>query len=74
VVWLITRGLFLEGEESFAESAVELLLQIRPQAHPNVLVLRLALEAFLPNDRAEEQAREMVNHLELLANRFHRSK
>jgi predicted protein tyrosine phosphatase len=70
---MISRELFLEGEETFTESAVELLLRIRPQAHPNVLVLRLALESFLPNDMAEEAAREMVNHPELLANRFHRS-
>lgn len=70
---MIARGLFLEGEESFAEPAVEQLLQIRPQAHPNVLVLKLALETFLSAEQAEAATLEMVNHPQLLANRFHRS-
>jgi predicted protein tyrosine phosphatase len=71
---MISRGMFMDGVESFAEEAVDLLLQIRPEARPNVLVLRLALETFLPAEQAETFACEMVNHPELLANRFHRSK
>lgn len=69
---MIARGLFLDGEESFVEPAVEHLLEIRPQARPNVLVLRLALETFVPAEQAEETVREMVNHPTLLDNRFKR--
>lgn len=69
---MIARGLFLEGEEEFEESAVDLLLQIRPEARPNVLVLRLALETFVPADRAWRATRAMVNHPALLKNRFDR--
>lgn len=54
--------------------AVEHLLGIRPQAHPNVLVLHLTLETFLSREQAETATLEMVNHPALLANRFHRSK
>jgi len=67
---MIARGMFLEGEAAFAQAAVETLLEIRPQARPNVLVLRLALESFLPPDKAEAMTREMVNHPVLLENRF----
>jgi predicted protein tyrosine phosphatase len=70
---MISRGLFLDGVEPFTGEAVDLLLQIRPEARPNVLVLKLALETFLPKEQAEAAAIEMVNHPELLANRFHRS-
>lgn len=67
---LIARGMFLEGGADFARAAVETLLEIRPQARPNVLVLRLALEIFLPAKQAEAATREMVNHPVLLENRF----
>lgn len=70
---MISRGLFMDGVEPFTEEAVDLLLQIRPEARPNVLVLKLALETFLPAEQAEAFAREMVNHPKLLANRFHKS-
>jgi predicted protein tyrosine phosphatase len=69
---MISRGLFLDGHESFTEEAVATLLKIRPEARPNVLVLRLALETFLPTDQAGAAACEMVNHPTLLANRFHK--
>lgn len=69
---MISRGLFLDGEEEFEESAVDLLLQIRPEARPNVLVLKLALQTFIPDDRAEEAVRNMMNHPKLLNNRFRR--
>lgn len=71
---MISRGLYQSGEDSFMEEAVDLLLQIRPQARPNVLVLKLALETFLPADQADAAACELVNHPRLLANRFIRSK
>jgi predicted protein tyrosine phosphatase len=70
---LIARGLHYDGVEQFTEEAVENLLQIRPQAHPNVLVLKLVLETFLSAEETEEATLEMVNHPVLLANRFHRS-
>jgi len=35
-----------------------------------VLVLRLSLQTFVPEDRAEEAMREMVNHPVLMRNRF----
>jgi predicted protein tyrosine phosphatase len=69
---LIARGLHKEGIEPFSEQAVQNLLLIRPQARPNVLVLRLVLETFLSAERAEAVTVEMVNHPTLLANRFHR--
>jgi predicted protein tyrosine phosphatase len=69
---MIARGLFLDEVDPFTEAAVDLLLQIRPQANPNVLVLRLALETFLPAGEAEAATREMVNHPVLLDNRFKR--
>jgi len=69
---IITRGLHYDGYEPLAEEAVKHLLRIRPQARPNVLVLKLTLETFLPEDQADALTREMVNHPELLANRFHR--
>jgi predicted protein tyrosine phosphatase len=71
---IIARGLHHDGVEPFAGKAVKHLLQIRPQAHPNVLVLRLALETFLSGEHANAVTVEMVNHPALLANRFHRSK
>jgi predicted protein tyrosine phosphatase len=71
---LIARGLYHDGVESFTDDSVDCLLQIRPQAHPNVLVLKLVLETFLSRDHAEAATLEMVNHPALLANRFHRSK
>lgn len=71
---IIARGLYLDGCDTFARDAVDHLIQIRPHARPNVLVLRLVLETFLPSEEAEEVTREMVNHPVLLANRFHRSK
>jgi len=67
---MIARGLFVEGVEDFCDPAVEHLLEIRPQARPNVLVLRLSLQTFVPEDRAEEAMREMVNHPVLMRNRF----
>ena len=69
---MIARGLHDAGDSSFSDTAVELLLQIRPEARPNVLVLRLALESFLPEPQAEDAARGMVNHPRLLNNRFKR--
>lgn len=67
----LARGLHWDGVEDFAETGVDLLLRIRPKARPNVLVLQLGLQTFLPEERAVATAREMVNHPVLLENRFH---
>jgi len=69
---MLSRGLFLDGDECFTEQAVELILQIRPEANPNALVLMLALETFLPTDHADAKTREMVNHSMILNNGFKR--
>lgn len=71
---IIARGLYRDGCDTYAGDAIDYLLQIRPQARPNVLVLRLVLETFLADKEADEVTRRMVNHPTLLANRFHRLK
>jgi hypothetical protein len=53
-----------------AAKAVGLLLQIRPQSRPNVLVLQVGLEQFLPPDVAQQMMIELVNHPVLLENQF----
>jgi predicted protein tyrosine phosphatase len=69
---LIMRELrfdFIE-EKGLIERTAELLVAIRPIACPNVLVLRLGLEQFLPLTDAERLTTALVNHPELFANRF----
>lgn len=65
---VIVRG--LQEPKHVVEEAAEQLLAIRPRARPNVHVLRLALRYFLPPERAESLAVALVNHPELLNNRF----
>jgi predicted protein tyrosine phosphatase len=72
---LIVRGLLAHGTDpakqlALVERAVNLLLQIRPQSRPNVLVLQVGLEQFLPPDAARQLAGNLVNHPVLLENRF----
>ena len=72
---LIIRGLLAHGSDlgaqpALVEKAVHLLLKIRPQSRPNVLVLQVGLEQFLPADTARELAVNLVNHPVLLENRF----
>lgn len=66
----IARGLYCDGVENYAEKSVDYLLQIRPQSHPNVLVLKLVLRTFLSAELAEATTVEMVNHPLLLGNKF----
>jgi predicted protein tyrosine phosphatase len=60
----------LAGRAGFADLAVDLLLKVRPIARPNVLVLRLGLEQFLPAPQAATLAVALVNHPRLRANRY----
>jgi predicted protein tyrosine phosphatase len=72
---LIIRGLLaqrfeLDAQQFLVEKAVNLLLQIRPQARPNALVLQVGLEQFLSPDAARQLAVHLLNHSTLLENRF----
>lgn len=72
---LIVRGM-IKGEWDarnpgpLVERAVDLLLQIRRKARPNVLLLRLCLEQFLPAKQANDLTVDLVNHQVLMENRF----
>ncbi len=72
---LIVRGMVQKGWDAthpqpLAEHAVDLLLQIRRKARPNVLFLRLCLEQFLPAKEAYDLTAALVNHPVLMENRF----
>jgi hypothetical protein len=72
---LIVRGMSEKGwdmtkTEPLVERAVDLLVQIRPKARPNVLFLRLCLEQFLDPVEARELTVRLVNHPTLMENRF----
>jgi hypothetical protein len=72
---LIVRGLIEKGWDItnidlLAERAVAVLLQIRPKARPNVLVLKLCLEQFLDPAKAQDLTIRMLNHPILMENRF----
>jgi predicted protein tyrosine phosphatase len=72
---LIVRGMVQKGWdmtkiEPLVERAVDLLIQIRPKAKPNVLFLRLFLRQFLPPTQAHDLTVKLVNHPILMENRF----
>jgi len=72
---LIVRGMIQRGWNAnnsgpLVERAVELLLQIRRKARPNVLFLRLCLEQFLTAKHAHDLTVDLVNHPILMENRF----
>jgi predicted protein tyrosine phosphatase len=72
---LIVRGMLQQGWDAthpqpLVEHAVEVLLQIRRKARPNVLFLRLCLEQFLPAKEAQDLTVALVNHPVLMENRF----
>lgn len=69
---LLVRGLFHANirHGDWVQQAADQLLEIRPVARPNFLVLRLGLEQFLPAEEAMTLATELVNEPRLLANRF----
>ncbi len=56
--------------QALAQRAVDLLLQIRRQARPNVLFLWLSLAQFLPAEEAQALTNQLLNHPGLLQNRF----
>jgi predicted protein tyrosine phosphatase len=75
---LIVRGLWhpdftLGIPPKLVEQAVDLLLQIRPQACPNALVLQVGLEQFMAVDEGRRLMIELVNHPVLFENRFGKS-
>lgn len=67
---LLAHGAVLDAQSALVDRAVELLLQIRPQSRPNVLVLHVGLEQFLPPDAARQLAVIAVNQPVLLENRL----
>lgn len=69
---LIVRGLWKNDVHGPAliTQAADALLAVRPVARPNVLVLRLGLELFLPAQLASTLAKALVNEPRLLHNRF----
>ena len=67
---MVEKGWKMEKPEPLVERAVDLLLQIRPKARPNVLFLRLCLEQFLDVDQSQNLTIMLVNHPVLMENRF----
>jgi len=65
---LIVRGLVMDGFEDVVDSAVDTLLEIRRQACPNGLVLRLGLETFMNIEEAQKLTIALINHPRLIAN------
>jgi predicted protein tyrosine phosphatase len=63
-------ALEIYGSPNLAEEAVDILLQIRPQARPNVRVLELGLRQFLSEADSRELTVELSNHPRLVENRF----
>jgi hypothetical protein len=50
--------------------AIDLILELRPQAKPNCLVLALGLAQFMPTEQALKLAARMVFEPRLARNRF----
>lgn len=73
---IIVRGLLRQQQANedrrlwLTESAVALLLQIRPRSRPNTLVLLAGLEQFLPANEARNLMTMLVNHPVLFENRL----
>lgn len=67
---LIVRGFVERGDQDFEEEAVQQLLDLRPQAAPNALVLRLLLSTFMTPDGAETTVLKLLNHPRFMENRF----
>jgi len=70
---IIARAMHLDGAsyDEIRVEAPETLIQIRPQATPNPLILELGFAEFLTADAANQMTIEIVNHPVLFANRFH---
>jgi len=69
---LIVRALHQRGDslEMIAQEAPEIILQIRPQAAPNPLILELGFAEFLSETDARDLVVTLINHPRLLENRF----
>lgn len=67
---LIVRGLVQSGVTDVAGPAVDYLLEIRRQACPNALILRQGLSSFLDPVQTDNLVKEMLNHPQLMDNRF----
>jgi len=69
---LIVRDLHRDGfvEDEILALAPELLIQIRPQAAPNPLMLELGFSEFLSAEKSREWMRRIVSHPTFFANRF----
>lgn len=73
VLALIVRAMHWDGYEpgEIATEAPALLLEIRPRAAPNALILRLALEEIYRDaELAETLLRELLNHPGFFGNFF----
>lgn len=70
---IIVRAMHLGGAtyDEIRVQAPETLIQIRPQATPNPLVLELGFSEFFPAATAKQLMIEIVNHPVLFANRHH---
>ena len=69
---LMVRAMHLAGgsREEIVQVAIPLLLEIRPCAAPNPLVLRLGLGEFLAHEHAEVLAGLLVNHPAIYSNYY----
>lgn len=70
---LIVRGMHWDGyePEEIAIEAPELLLDVRPAAAPNALILRLALaEIYRDEETAEALHKDLLNHPGFFGNFF----
>lgn len=66
---LLIRGQIQAGAEKPTAAAIAQLLQLRPQAVPNSLVLRYALRLFLDDTQAAAILSEIAGHPVVLQNR-----
>ena len=68
---LLVRGLWAQGEfgPRLVKRCTDALLAMRPQAIPNPLVLRLALETTLPQPLATALVQQLMQEPRILANR-----
>jgi len=69
---IIVREMHYDGfkRSEIVQQSPEILLQIRPKAAPNPLMLELGLSLFLPSDDAQKLMKDLVNHPHLYRNRM----
>jgi predicted protein tyrosine phosphatase len=68
---LLVRAMHLDGysEDEIVNKACEILLEIRPQAAPNPMVLEIGLSRFMDADSAKRLMVRLVNDPALFQNR-----